>query len=320
MVGPREILVRAEISAISHGTEMLVYRGQVPPGTMLDLPTLSGSFGFPIKYGYASVGTVLETGGEVKDSEARPGDRVFCMHPHQTAYIVPVELAWPLPAGLDAERAVFAANVETALNVLLDTPTRLGERVAVLGQGTVGLLIGLLARRNGAARVVVVDPFERRRTLALSLGADAALDPTTATPDAISDLLGGRPDLVYEASGSPAALQVAIEAVADDGTVTVSSWYGSKTVPLMLGGRFHRGRIHLRSSQVGRIAPELGNRWGYGRRRAAVLDLLAELPVERLISHRLAFEDAAEAYALVAGRPEETTQVVLTYARVDSSQ
>ena len=307
------ILVRAERSAISHGTEMLVYRGQVPPETTLDLPTLAGGFDFPVKYGYASVGRVLKIGDAV--SEARVGDRVFCLHPHQTAYAVPVDLAWRLPAGLDSERAVFAANVETALNVLLDTPVRLGERVLVCGQGTVGLLIGLLARRNGAGNVVVVDPFERRRALALGLGADAALDPTAATPDAIAGLLGGRPDLVYEVSGSPAALQTAIEAVADDGTVTVCSWYGTKAVPLMLGGRFHRGRVHLRSSQVGRIAPEIGSRWGYGRRRAAVLDLLAALPVDRLISHRFAFEEAPAAYALVAGRPEETVQVVLTYEK-----
>jgi 2-desacetyl-2-hydroxyethyl bacteriochlorophyllide A dehydrogenase len=314
-VGAREILVRAERSAISHGTEMLVYRGQVPPDTTLDLPTLAGSFDFPIKYGYASVGTVLEIGSAVPGEvpEPRPGDRVFCLHPHQTAYVVPAELAWRLPDDLDPERAVFAANVETALNVLLDTPVRLCERAAVFGQGTVGLLIGLLARRNGAGRVAVVDPFERRRALALSLGAYAALDPADAAPDALSDVLGGRPDLVYEASGSSTALQAAIEAVADEGTVTVCSWYGTRTAPLMLGGQFHRGRIHLRSSQVGRIAPELGGRWGYSRRRQAVLALLSELPLERLISHRFAFEEAPEAYALVAGRADETVQVILTY-------
>ena len=310
-VGRTSLLVRAELSAISHGTEMLVYRGLVPPDTTLDLPTLAGSFGFPIKYGYASVGTVLDVGEEV--TEARPGDRVFCLHPHQTAYVVPADLAWRLPGDLAPERGVFAANVETALNVLLDTPVRLGERVLVFGQGTVGLLIGLLARRNGAGRVVVVDPFKRRRALALSLGADGALDPATATPDTTSEVLGGRPDLVYEASGSPAALQAAIEAVADDGTVTVCSWYGTKTVPLMLGGRFHRGRVRLRSSQVGRIAPELGSRWGYARRRGAVLDLLAALPVDRLISHRFPFEAAPGAYALLAARPEEVVQVVLEY-------
>jgi 2-desacetyl-2-hydroxyethyl bacteriochlorophyllide A dehydrogenase len=309
--GPGDLLVQAERSAISHGTELLVYRGQVPPETALDLPTLAGSFGFPIKYGYASVGVVQARGAEVAGIEV--GDRVFCLHPHQTTYVVPAELAWRLPPDLDPERAVFAANVETALNVLLDTPVRVGERVAVLGQGTVGLLIGLLARRNGAGRVAVVDPFERRRALAVALGADAALDPAAATSAVITDALGGRPDLVFEASGSPTALQAAVDAVADEGTVTVCSWYGTKTVPLMLGGRFHRGRIRLRSTQVGRIPPELSSRWSYERRRSTVLELLAALRVDRLISHRIPFEDAPQAYALLTDRPEKTTQVVLTY-------
>jgi threonine dehydrogenase-like Zn-dependent dehydrogenase len=226
---------------------------------------------------------------------------------------VPAELAWRLRADLAPERAVFAANVETALNVLLDTPVRVGERVVVTGQGTVGLLIGVLARRNGAGRVVVVDPIERRRALALALGADAALDPDHATPEALTGALGGQPDLVFEASGSPSALQTAIDAVADEGTVTVCSWYGTKSVPLLLGGRFHRGRIRLRSTQVGRVPPELLGRWSYERRRATVLDLLAVLPVERLTSHRVPFEDAPAAYAMIADRPEDVVQVVFTY-------
>jgi threonine dehydrogenase-like Zn-dependent dehydrogenase len=183
----------------------------------------------------------------------------------------------------------------------------------VLGQGTVGTLIGLLARLNGAGRVVVVDPIERRRALSLELGADAALSPAEAAADALAEPLGGRPDVVYEASGTPAALQTAIDAVSDDGTVMVCSWYGAKDVPLMLGGRFHRGRVSVRSTQVGRIAPELSSRWSYARRRAAVIDLLARLPLDRMVSHRFPFEDAAQAYVLVAERPAETTQVVLTY-------
>jgi len=311
VIGPGELLVQAERSAISHGTEMLVYRGQAPPDTALDLPTLAGSFSFPIKYGYASVGRVLATGSEVGGIAA--GDRVFCLHPHQTVYVIPADLAWRLPPALPAERGVFAANVETALNILLDAPVRIGERVAVLGQGTVGLLVGLLARLNGAGRVVVVDPIAGRRALALALGADAALPPAEATPDALADLLGGRPDVVYEASGAPAALQSAIDAAADDGTVMVCSWYGAKSVPLLLGGRFHRGRVQVRSTQVGRIAPELSTRWDYARRRAAVIDLLARLPLDRLVSHRVPFEEAARAYTLIADRAEETTQVVLTY-------
>jgi 2-desacetyl-2-hydroxyethyl bacteriochlorophyllide A dehydrogenase len=309
--GDGEVRVRALCSAISHGTEMLVYRGQIPPGTTLDLPTLAGDFAFPIKYGYASVGTVTETGHGV--TTLAVGDLVFCLHPHQTHYVIAADLAWRLPPELAPERAVFAANVETALNALLDAPIRLGERVAVVGQGTVGLLIGLLARRNGAGTVAVLDPIERRRELAASLGADVALDPAGAGPADVADALGSRPDVVFEASGNPAALQLALDAVADEGTVLVCSWYGTKGVMLNLGDRFHRGRIRVRSTQVGRIGPEISARWDYARRRATVIELLAHLPLNRLVSHRFAVEDAADAYRLVAERPAETLQVVLTY-------
>jgi len=292
---------------------MLVYRGQVPPDLALDLPTLAGSFRFPIKYGYASVGDVRAVGPDV--AGILPGDHVFCLHPHQEAYVVPADLAWRLPATLEPERAVFAANVETALNALLDAPIRLGERVAVLGQGTVGLLIGMLARRNGVGRLAVVDPIERRRDLALALGADAALDPMATTPGDLLEALGGRPDVVFEVSASPAALQLALDAVVDEGTIIVCSWYGTKPVTVNLGERFHRGRIRLRSTQVGRLAPELSSRWNHDRRRNVVLELLAALPLDRLVGHRFRFVDAASAYRTIDEHPEDTMQVVLDYGQ-----
>ena len=321
--GPEEILVETIVSGISHGTEMLVYRGEVPPGTTLDLPTLDGSFAFPIKYGYASVGRIAEVGDKVRGV---PGDLIFALHPHQGRYLLREEYEgfrpfWRLPDDLPPERGVFAANVETALNVLLDAPIRIGDHVVVFGQGIVGLLIGLLALRNGAGRVVVVDPFERRREAALSLGADAALAPS---PDLLNDVLralwrdgegprDGLADVVYEASGNPAALQAALDCVTDEGTVVVCSWYGTKSAALELGGRFHRGRIQVQSSQVGRINPALAPRWDHGRRISVVRRLLAELPLERLISHRVPFDEAERAYRLVDEHPDETLQVVLTY-------
>lgn len=310
-LGAGELLVETVASALSHGSEMLVYRGQVPAGTILDLPTLSGSFDFPIKYGYASVGRVRRTGSAVAD--VRPGDLVFALHPHQTTFTISASLAWRLPPELSPERGLFAANVETALNALLDEPVRVGEHVVVFGQGVVGMLIGLLARRNGAARVIVVDPYERRRRLALMLGADEALSPDDLAARLVAATGDRRADLVFEASGNPTALPSAIEAVAPNGTVVVCSWYGAKPVALELGGRFHRGRIQIRSSQVGQIDPSLSSRWDRARRTSTVLDLLASLPLPDLISHRILFQRAAEAYRLVDQCAEDTMQVVLTY-------
>ncbi len=310
--GPGEVRVRAIASAISHGTEMLVYRGQIPPDLPLDLPTLAGGFGFPIKYGYAAVGRVMDVGTAVKN--CLPGDTVFVHHPHQDIFLVPASMAVRLPAGLDPHLGLFTANLETAVNVLLDTPLHIGETAVVFGQGTVGLLITQLLRHAGAGRVVAVDPLERRRDLALALGAHESMAPDEDLPAIVRALTGGRgADVAMEASGSAPALQQAIECVAVEGTVVVVSWYGTKPATLTLGGHFHRGRVRLRSSQVGRLNPDLSPRWDNTRRLAVVTDLLPRLRLEGLISHRFPFGEASSAYHLIDEHPDECVQVVLTH-------
>src|SRR2546430_6382537 len=188
-VGPDEVRVRALASALSHGTEVLVYRGQVPAELGLDLPTLRGSFSFPIKYGYASVGRVVETGAAVHD--LRAGDLVFVHHPHQTEYVVPASLPIRLPPDLDAETGIFLANVETAVNVMLDAAPRLGERVVIFGQGVVGLLLTQLARRAGAGLVIAVEPLALRRELAQAAGAASVLSPGAGLVEAGRRLTDG---------------------------------------------------------------------------------------------------------------------------------
>jgi 2-desacetyl-2-hydroxyethyl bacteriochlorophyllide A dehydrogenase len=301
--GPDEVEVEALASAISHGTEMLVFRGQVPEGLELDLPTLEGAFSFPIKYGYASVGRVVAAGAEV--GALNVGDVVFVLHPHQSRYVVSAAMTVQLPVGLPPEHGVFLANVETALNVVLDAAPRLGERVAVFGQGVVGMLIAQLLRRTGASEVVVVEPLEARRALARQLGTVTALPPGEPFGDV---------DLAIEVSGAPGALDQALRSVAFGGTVVVASWYGTKPVPLLLGGPFHRRRLRIVSSQVGTIDAALQPRWSHARRLALARDLLSSLELAPLISHRFPIERAADAYALVDQHPSEVTQVIFTYA------
>ncbi len=289
---------------------MLVYRGHVQPDLPLDLPTFAGSFRFPIKYGYAAVGRVVDTGPGVGGYQ--PGDAVFVHHPHQDAFLVPAAMAVRLPT--DPVAGLFTANLETAVNVLLDTPIRLGETAVVFGQGTVGLLIAQLLKLAGARSVLAVDPIQRRRALAVAVGADVALPPEEELPATVRELTNDRgADVAIEVSGSGEALQQAIEAVAREGTVVVVSWYGTKAVTLLLGGHFHRGRVRLRSSQVGRLNPGLSGRWDHARRLETVLHLLPRLQLADLVSHRFPFEDAATAYRLVDERAQETVQVVLTY-------
>lgn len=314
--GSGEVRVRAIASALSQGTEMLVYRGQVPADLPLDLPTLAGSFALPIKYGYASVGQVIDCGSEVNG--LAPGDLVFALHPHQGVYTVPASLAVRLPDGLDPFAGLFTANLETAVNVLLDTPLKLGETVLVFGQGTVGLLIAQLLQLAGAGRVIAVEPLPRRRELARSVGVDEGLTPDDGLLPRVLEATGGRgADVAIEVSGSTSALQTAIDAVADEGTVVVVSWYGTKPVTLTLGGHFHRGRVRLRSSQVGRLDPALAPRWDHARRMATVLGLLPRLRLSQLITHRFPIGEAAAAYQLVDERPSEAGQVVLTYGTVE---
>lgn len=325
--GPGDVLVETELSAISGGTELLTYRGQIPPGLKPDLRTVEGEFSFPIKFGYACVGRVTGLGHQAADisqqgrSSQRPdnsalalGARVFALHPHQTRFVAPADLVVPLPDAIGPEQGIFVANLETAFNVVLDAQPRLGEVAAVFGQGVVGLLVGTLLRRAGVGRLIAVDPFPLRRAAALRLGADLALSPEEAPPDRLRDLSDGRGlDLAIEASGSEAALQAALDGVAFQGTVVACAWYGSKPVTLDLGRRFHRERIRLISSQVSRLDPALAPRWDRQRRTAVVLDLLARLDLADLISHRFLLAEAPAAYRLLDERPSEALQVAFRY-------
>jgi 2-desacetyl-2-hydroxyethyl bacteriochlorophyllide A dehydrogenase len=291
---------------------MLVYRGEVPPDLGLDLPTLQGSFRYPIKYGYASVGAVVAVGAGVAGFD--PGDHVFALHPHQTEYVVPAELAIRLDSELPLEHGVFLANLETAINILLDAHPRFGEHVVVFGQGVVGLLVIQLLRLAGASVVITVDAQERRRGLSHDLGADLALGPDDDLEMEVGRRTDGvGADLAIEVSGNPLALNRAIDSVAFQGTIVVASWYGSKPAALQLGAAFHRRRLRLVSSQVGAIDASLQPRWSTQRRLALARDLLPRLSLAPLVSHRIPFADAARAYRLIDEQPGTVVQVVLTY-------
>jgi 2-desacetyl-2-hydroxyethyl bacteriochlorophyllide A dehydrogenase len=306
------VQVRAVVSGVSAGSELLVYRGLAPGDLPPDLPTVDGDFRLPMKFGYASVGSVAEVGGEVASLQV--GDLVFVHHPHQTEYVVTADFPIRLPKGLSADRGVFAANLETAATILLDAHPHLNEAVLVVGQGVVGLLVTMLLKRAGARPIIAVDLHQRRRDAALGAGADQTLAPGPALVRAVQELTGGRGvDVAIEASGSPAALQSCVDTAAFGGTVVVASWYGSRDVTLALGGAFHRRRLRLLSSQVSTLDPTLAPRWNRERRTDLVRSLLMELPLDGLISHRFPFGSAASAYELLETKPEECMQVVFDY-------
>ena len=313
--GPGEVRIAALFSGISHGSEMMVYRGEVPAELSLDsaLPTLQGSFSFPVKYGYASVGRVVDVGKCI--SELADGDLVFAFNPHETYYTVPAAVVIKLPPELDPRIGIFAANVETAVNALLDAAPRLGEKVVVIGQGVVGLLITQLARRAGASLIVTSDLYEKRRRLSRSVGADVAVDPAAEDLSGrVSDLTGGTgADVVIEASGQPQALDDAVRVASHEGRVVVVSWYGAKRADLALGSDFHRKRLTLKSSQVSNLDPSLTPRWTILRRRQLAVKYLSELFLNELISDVFPLDRAVDAYRLIDERPAEVLQVILDY-------
>jgi 2-desacetyl-2-hydroxyethyl bacteriochlorophyllide A dehydrogenase len=249
--GPEQVLVKTLLSGISAGTEMLLYRGQFPAGIPVDesIPELSEDFSYPLKYGYALVGKVIETGAGV--DPAWVGRHIFAFHPHESHFTSELEELHPVPNGVSDEDAVFLANMETAVNLLLDSRPVMGERAVVFGQGIVGLLTTALLARFPLACLVALDGYGMRRELSLELGANASLDPAfPGLQRQIKELLQTEADLVFELSGIPEVLNQAIDITGYSGRIVIASWYGKKRAEIDLGGRFHRNRIHLISSQV----------------------------------------------------------------------
>ena len=309
-----QMLVKTTASAISSGTEMLVYRGQFPGGLSVDasIPALKGDFHFPLCYGYAAVGCVTELGDGLPETWL--GRSVFSFQPHTTHFLATPETVFLLPDGLSAESACFLPNTETAVNLVQDGAPILGENVLVFGQGIIGLLTAALLRQFPLNSLVTADNYACRRDASLELGVTASLDPLASDfGERLRAMLPVGADLTYELSGAPATLNEAIARTMFSGRVVIGSWYGAKTVSLDLGGDFHRSRIRLISSQVSSIAPELTGRWDKSRRFDVAWQALQRIQPEKWITHRFLHENAADAYNLLDQSPAETIQIIFEY-------
>lgn len=301
-----QVLVKTRVSAISAGTEMLIYRGQAPHEMAADdtIEALAGGLTFPLRYGYAAVGEIIEVGDGVESSLV--GKRVFSFQPHGTHFVATPDALIMLPDGLGDEVATMLPNMETAVSFVMDGRPVIGERILVLGQGIVGLLTTMLLAQMSPAELVTVDSYALRREKSAEIGAHCTLAP--------GDPLSGEFDLVYELSGNPAVLNQAIDAVGYGGRIVVGSWYGQKQAPLDLGGAFHRNHVELISSQVSALAPRWLGRWTKARRfEVAMQQLLTHNP-QHVITQRVPFENSAEAYQLLDQSPENAIQIMLDYS------
>jgi 2-desacetyl-2-hydroxyethyl bacteriochlorophyllide A dehydrogenase len=309
-----QVLVETVCSAISPGTEMLVYRGQFPQDIPVDeaFSGMEGKFSYPLAYGYAAVGRVVKTGKQADESLL--DKLVFAFQPHTTHFTLPSSSLILLPEGFSPECACFLANMETAVNLVQDAAPLLGERALVFGQGIVGLLTTALLAEFPLASLVTCDCYPLRRQASLSLGATAALDPAAADfKERLRELLPSGADLSLELSGSPAALNDAIALTGFGGRVIIGSWYGEKKATLDLGGAFHRSRIKLISSQVSTIAPELRGRWDKARRFQVAWEALARIQPQKWITHRFPLEQVREAYRLFDENPQETIHIIFQH-------
>ena len=284
--GPDEVRVRTTRSAISRGTEALVFGGRVPTDqySTMRAPFQEGDFPAPVKYGYLSVGVVEE------GPTALRGCTVFCLHPHQTAYVVPADAVTVVPPEVPETRAVLTGIVETAVNALWDAPPLVGDRVTVVGAGVLGCCVARLLAHVPGVEVTLVDVDPERATVAAALGAGFAL------PD-------GAPagqDLVFHTSATSSGLQRSLELLALEGTVVELSWYGDDATTVSLGGSFHSRRLAVRASQVGTVAAARRGRRTPGDRLALALDLLRDPAFDVLLTGESPFEELPQVMAALA--------------------
>jgi 2-desacetyl-2-hydroxyethyl bacteriochlorophyllide A dehydrogenase len=312
-LGAEEVLVETVCSAISAGTEMLVYQGHFPRDIETDslISSLRGSLEYPLAYGYACVGKIRETGPQV-DKSMRD-QLVFAFQPHTSHFIANPDSVFPIPRSIAPETACFLPNTETAINLVQDAAPIFGECVLVLGQGVVGLLTAALLSEFPLETLVTADCFELRRNSS-PVPDRSSLDPYSPNfhKEAMR-LLNGSADLTFELSGRPETLNDALAITGFCGRIVIGSWYGEKRAEIDLGGAFHRSRIKLISSQVSTLAPELSGRWNKARRFNTAWKVLERIKPEKWITHRFAISDAEKAYQLLDQNPQETIQVIFNY-------
>jgi NADPH:quinone reductase-like Zn-dependent oxidoreductase len=356
VAGPGQVAVRNEpctpvpagafrvttlFSGISAGTELSYVKGTNPSLSERWDPAL-GLFrpgepdaGYPVtRLGYMEVAKVAESRTPVVPE----GATVAMTYGHRTGYTGdPLsDRVVPLPEDLDPLLGIYVAHMgPICANGLLHAAAELygpgvrslgdgvrGRRVAVVGAGVVALLTALLARRHGAASVVVLDPTPARRAVAEALGLET-LDPE-GPDDAAASLKtrwrhapGDRgADVVFQCRGQPAALHLALRVARPQATVIDLAFYQAGAAELRLGAEFHHNGLAVRCAQIGRVPRGLAHTWDRERLSAETIDLLRADGTairEHVITAVVPFGDAPELFADLAARRRHELQAVLAF-------
>lgn len=299
-LAPGQVIVKTLFSAISRGTERLVYSGQIADSERqrMRAPLQAGDFPFPVKYGYSAAGIVISGPDDLV------GQTVFCLHPHQDYFIAPASILVPVPEYIPARRATLAANMETALNAHWDAGTGPGDRILIIGAGVVGMLVASLAVGIPGAQVTVTDIDPRRRDVAEAIGAEF-VRPEDAP---------GEADIVFHTSATAAGLELAISKAGFEGTIVELSWYGNSPVSVNLGGEFHSRRLKIVSSQVGHVSASRRARKTHRNRLETAIKLLSNPALDRLVDDEVAFEKIIEVLPKVFSA-EHGFAPVISYAQ-----
>ncbi len=298
-VGPGDVLVKALYGALSRGTEALVFKGRVPESEYqrMRAPFQEGAFPGPVKYGYISVGRVLA------GPDGLEGRTVFCLYPHQTEYVAPASAVQIVPDDVPPERAVLAANMETAVNILWDAAPMLGDAISVIGAGVVGCLTARLAAQIPGCDVELVDIDPSKADIAARLGVRFS-DPQTAADER---------RIAINTSGVDSGLNLALQLVGFEGKIVEASWFGERRAQLDLGGAFHARRLTIISSQVGSVPSPLRSVHAHADRLKLALSLLTDDAVEALFTHEISFDDLPQIMPRIAAAPAGVGCVRISY-------
>ncbi len=297
---PEQRVLHSELIGISCGTELQIYRDTFPKEASQDgLAAVEGELEYPCAYGYMNV------------ASDEDGKRYFAFVPHSTVFAAGSESLIEI-GDLPAEDAVFLANMETAIGIVHDAAPRAGERILVLGQGVVGLLVSEILSRFGLVTLYAAEPREFRRSAAASITQTLLPAEHTRALEYLKKETGGRGvDIAINASGSANALQLALETLVFEGRVIEGSWYGDTPIELSLGRDFHRKRLSIESSQVSNVAGKLSYRWSKERRIGFVIELLHRIRPSRFITHRIPIGECSRAYELIDDPESTVLQPVL---------
>lgn len=297
------VLVTSVCSLISSGTELKIFKGMFEDAALdVNIKGMAEDrMAYPLAYGYSLVGKVTRCGSKVKDADEILGRLVFTFSPHASHAIVDRENIHLVPDGVDAQDAMFLPSVETALSLVHDAHVRVGEKVAVFGQGLIGLLVtsilGIQAlpwtsSSGKFGTVSVFDTITDRLAAASEMGASEALLPSDAG-------VSGPFDVSIEVSGNARALQSAIDNTVSGGRIVVGSWYGNADVILKLGIDFHRSHKTIITSQVSELRAELMGLWSKQRRFAFTWELVKQIRPSKLITRTATLDHVQEAYELL---------------------